>query len=67
MSPRDAALAVEHGADATIVSNHGSAAGYGRHSRDVLPQIAKAINHRISILTDGGIQRGTDVIKVVVY
>ena len=66
MSPKDAKLAVKHGADGIIVSNHG-----GRQLDtavtpvDVLPKIARVVNKRVPILVDGGIQRGTDMIKVL--
>ena len=65
LSPLDAALAVDHGVDGIIVSNHG-----GRQldtvvtAVDVLPQIAAVINKRVPILVDGGIQRGSDIVKV---
>ena len=66
MHPADAHLAVEHGADAVIVSNHG-----GRQldtvpaTIDLLPAIAEAIDGRIPVLMDGGIRRGTDVVKAL--
>lgn len=62
----DAAKAVKVGADGIIVSNHG-----GRQldtvpaTIEVLPEIAAAVQGRIPILVDGGIRRGTDVIKAV--
>lgn len=64
--PEDARLAVEHGAAGVIVSNHG-----GRQldtapaTIDVLPQIAEAVDGRLPIVLDGGIRRGTDVIKAL--
>jgi 4-hydroxymandelate oxidase len=66
LSPQDALLAVEHGAKAIIVSNHG-----GRQldsavaSLDALPAVAAAIGERAEILLDGGIRRGTDVLKAL--
>lgn len=62
----DAVLAVEQGAQAIIVSNHG-----GRvidtlpASIDVLPAIARAVDGRVPLLLDGGIRRGSDVFKAV--
>jgi 4-hydroxymandelate oxidase len=66
MTPEDAHLAVEHGVDAIVVSNHG-----GRQldssmaSLDALPDIVDAISGRVEVLFDGGIRRGTDVLKAL--
>lgn len=66
MTPEDAALAVKHGADAIVVSNHG-----GRQldcapsTIEVLPDIAQAVNGQIPVILDGGITRGSDVLKAV--
>ncbi len=62
----DAQLAVEHGAAGVIVSNHG-----GRQldtapaAIDVLPEIADAVGDRAEILMDGGVRRGTDIMKAL--
>jgi isopentenyl diphosphate isomerase/L-lactate dehydrogenase-like FMN-dependent dehydrogenase len=66
MCADDARLAVEHGADAVIVSNHGgrqldSAPG----ALDVLPEVVEAIGSRAEIILDGGIRRGTDMAKAL--
>ena len=64
--PDDARLALEHGAAAIIVSNHG-----GRQldsmpaTLDVLPAIIGAVAGRVPVLVDGGIRRGTDVVKAL--
>ncbi len=64
--PDDARLAVEHGAAGVIVSNHG-----GRQldtapaTIEALPAIVEAVDGRIEVLIDGGIRRGTDVIKAL--
>ena len=64
--PEDARLAVQHGADAVLVSNHG-----GRQldsvpaTIDLLPAIADAVEGRIPLVLDGGIRRGTDVLKAL--
>ena len=62
----DAELAVEHGADGLIVSNHG---GRGTESLrgtiECLPEIAAGVAGRITILLDGGIRRGTDIFKAL--
>ncbi len=62
----DAVRAVEHGADGIVVSNHG-----GRQldtspaTIEVLPEIAEAVAGRIEVLIDGGVRRGTDVVKAI--
>jgi len=64
--PDDARLAVDNGADAIIVSNHG-----GRQldtmpaAIELLPPIAAAVGGRVPLLLDGGIRRGTDVVKAL--
>lgn len=64
--PDDARLAVAHGAAGVIVSNHG-----GRQldtapaTIDALPEIVAAVDGRIEVLIDGGIRRGTDVVKAL--
>jgi len=66
MSPEDALLAIQHGADGIIVSNHG-----GRvldtvpSSIDALPAVVAAVAGRVPVLMDGGIRRGTDVLKAL--
>jgi 4-hydroxymandelate oxidase len=62
----DAALAVEHGADGVIVSNHGGRAEEtSRATLDCLPEIAAAVGGRVPVLLDGGVRRGTDVFKAL--
>jgi 4-hydroxymandelate oxidase len=66
LHPADAKLAVEHGVDGLIVSNHG-----GRQldatpaSLDRLAPIAEAVGGRVPLLLDGGVRRGTDVAKAM--
>jgi 4-hydroxymandelate oxidase len=65
-SGQDAALAVAHGADGIIVSNHGGrATDTGRGSLECLPEIVTAVRGRIPVILDGGIRRGTDVLKAL--
>jgi 4-hydroxymandelate oxidase len=62
----DAKLAVEHGIAGVIVSNHG-----GRQldtapaTIEVLPRVVDAVAGKIPVLVDGGIRRGTDVVKAI--
>ncbi len=62
----DAARAVDEGVDGIVVSNHG-----GRQLDGVLPTIdalgpiAREVSGRVAVLVDGGVRRGTDVIKAL--
>jgi isopentenyl diphosphate isomerase/L-lactate dehydrogenase-like FMN-dependent dehydrogenase len=62
----DAALAVKHGADGIVVSNHG-----GRNEEtlratvDCLPEVVAAARGRVPVFVDGGIRRGTDIFKAL--
>ena len=61
----DASLAVEHGADGVIVSNHGGRVETGRGTIDILPEVVDAVRGRIPVLVDGGFRRGSDVYKAL--
>jgi len=62
----DAKLAVEHGVDVIYISNHGGRQlDHGLGTIDTLPEIAAAVNGKIPIVLDGGITRGTDVVKAL--
>jgi L-lactate dehydrogenase (cytochrome) len=66
LHPDDARAAVEHGADAIIVSNHGGRQLDGAPSTiRVLPRIVEAVNGRCEIYLDSGIRSGHDMIKAV--
>jgi 4-hydroxymandelate oxidase len=66
LDPQDAQLAIEHGADAIIVSNHGGRSmDYGPSTLEVLPEIVAAVNGRIPIIFDSGIRRGADIFKAL--
>jgi isopentenyl diphosphate isomerase/L-lactate dehydrogenase-like FMN-dependent dehydrogenase len=66
MTAEDARLACEHGAAAVVVSNHGGRQLDGVAATiDVLPEIVEAVEGRIEVLLDGGIRRGTDVVKAL--
>jgi len=66
MHEDDAKLAVDVGADAIIVSNHGGRQLDGAPSSiSVLPQIARAVGTKIEVFFDGGIRTGFDVVKAL--
>ncbi|RAL15859.1 lactate 2-monooxygenase [Aspergillus homomorphus CBS 101889] len=65
-SVRDAQLAVQHGMDGIVVSNHGGRqqdGGVG--SLDVLPEIVDAVGEQIEVLFDSGVRCGADVVKAL--
>jgi glycolate oxidase len=62
----DAEIAVQHGVQVVYVSNHGGRQlDHGRGSLEVLPEVAAAVGGRARVWMDGGISRGTDVVKAV--
>ena len=62
----DAEIAVQHGVDVIWVSNHGGRQiDHALGSMDTLPEIAQAVNGRARIIMDGGVQRGSDILKAV--
>jgi len=66
MDPEDAEQAVALGVDGIVVSNHGGRqleSGVG--TLDMLPQIADAVAGRAEVLLDGGVRRGTDIVKAL--
>lgn len=66
LTAEDARLAVEHGASAIVVSNHGGRQLDGAiASLDALPEVVDAAGGRVEVLVDGGIRRGTDVLKAL--
>ncbi len=66
LTPKDAERARDHGATAIVVSNHG-----GRQldtvlsGADALPAVIEAVGDDLEVLVDGGIRRGTDVLKAL--
>ncbi len=66
LTAEDARLACQHGAAGLVVSNHGGRQLDGTlASIDALPEVAEAVDGRIEVLLDGGIRRGTDVVKAL--
>ena len=62
----DASLALEHGVDGIIVSNHGGRAeNSGRGTIESLPEVVVAVGGQIPVLVDGGFRRGVDVFKAL--
>lgn len=65
-SPEDAALSVEHGIDAIVVSNHGGNGLLGAEPTvEVLGEIVEQVAGRTEVLVDGGVRRGTDILKAL--
>ena len=66
MTAEDAKMAVEHGIEAIIVSNHGGRTlDCQAATIDTLPEVVQAIEGRCEVYMDGGIRRGTDVLKAL--
>jgi 4-hydroxymandelate oxidase len=66
VTAEDATLALEHGVDGIIVSNHGGRAeDSGRSTIESLPEVVDAIAGRIPVIVDGGFRRGTDIFKAL--
>ena len=62
----DAARAVDYGVDGVVVSNHGGRQVDGAiASLDALPTVVKRVGHKIPVLFDGGIRRGSEIIKAL--
>jgi glycolate oxidase len=62
----DAKLAVEYGIDVIWASNHGGRQlDHGVGTLDFLPEIVEAVEGKASIVVDGGVQRGSDVVKAL--
>jgi isopentenyl diphosphate isomerase/L-lactate dehydrogenase-like FMN-dependent dehydrogenase len=63
----DALLAVEHGVDVVYVSNHGGRQlDHGCGGLEVLPEVVEAVAGRTKVWFDGGVSRGTDVVKAMI-
>jgi len=66
MTGEDAKDSLRHGVDGLIVSNHGGRAEEsGQATIGVLVEVVDAVGGRIPVLIDGGVRRGTDVLKAL--
>jgi L-lactate dehydrogenase (cytochrome) len=66
LDPDDAKLAAEHGADGIVVSNHGGRQLDGVPSTAAaLPAIADAVGDKLTVLVDGGVRSGLDVVRML--
>jgi isopentenyl diphosphate isomerase/L-lactate dehydrogenase-like FMN-dependent dehydrogenase len=62
----DAKIALEHGVDGIIVSNHGARrVGHGTSTLEALPEVVDVVKGRIPVLIDSGFRRGSDVLKAL--
>ena len=62
----DAQLAVEHGVDGLIVSNHGGRAEETlRPTIESLPEVLDGVGGKVPVIVDGGVRRGTDIFKAL--
>lgn len=62
----DARLCVEHGVEGLVVSNHGGHTLHGAYSTILtLPEVVDVVGDRLEVYLDGGVRRGTDVLKAV--
>ncbi len=68
LDPADAQAAIDNGADAIVVSNHGGRQLDGAPSSiRVLPEIVDAVGHRTEVYLDSGIRSGQDVLKALAF
>ena len=66
LNPQEAREALSHGVDGLIVSNHGGRQLDGAASGiEALPAVVSAVSGRIPVLVDGGVRRGSDVLKAL--
>lgn len=64
LNPKDAVTAADCGVDGIIVSNHGGRSLDGAPSPiEVLPRIVDAVGNRVTVIVDGGMRRGSDIVK----
>ena len=62
----DAKIAVEHGVEVIYISNHGGRQlDHGRGTIDIVPEVVAAVKGKADVVLDGGVTRGTDVLKAL--
>jgi (S)-2-hydroxy-acid oxidase len=62
----DAQMAVEHGVDGLVVSNHGGRAEETlRSTIESLPEVLEGVAGKVPVIVDGGVRRGTDIFKAL--
>ena len=66
MGARDARIALDAGADALVVSNHGGRLfDFNRAAIEALPEVVEAVGERVPVLLDSGIRSGGDIVKAL--
>jgi isopentenyl diphosphate isomerase/L-lactate dehydrogenase-like FMN-dependent dehydrogenase len=66
MSAEDARTAVNYGADAVLVSNHGGRIlDFNRAALEALPEVVEAVGAKVPVLLDSGVRSGGDVVKAL--
>ena len=66
LTAEDARIAVEHGVEGIVVSNHGGRQLDGSSATlDALPEVVETVGGRVPVLMDGGVRRGSDVLKAL--
>ena len=66
MGADDARAAVNSGADAVIVSNHGGRIlDFNRSALEALPEVVEAVGHKVPVLLDSGVRSGGDIVKAL--
>jgi isopentenyl diphosphate isomerase/L-lactate dehydrogenase-like FMN-dependent dehydrogenase len=66
LTGHDARRAVDEGAAAVVVSNHGGRQlDYLPATLRALPEVVAAVNNQVEVLMDGGVRRGTDIVKAI--
>jgi isopentenyl diphosphate isomerase/L-lactate dehydrogenase-like FMN-dependent dehydrogenase len=66
LTAEDAKLAIQHGAEGIVVSNHGGRyLEYAPATIEVLPEIMDVVKDRIPVIIDSGFRRGTDILKAL--
>ena len=62
----DAKIAIDHGVEVIYISNHGGRQlDHGKGTIDTLPEIVEAAQGKAEIILDGGVTRGTDIVKAL--